>query len=346
MPLAACSNGIKMYKQFVLHPANKNTWHKCAKFRQMDSDDYPSFFWAQRKYYILSRFVQQCKLRKIYTRYNNDCDLTMTPFAELPANFKIELVENRCIYTFNINDLVKIIYSALTTQSFGFIMPKLPANPYTNVEFRQETLYSIYARFGGKKVPRILWLFFECGFSVDKLKKYHRKALMRYAIDNSTNLDSVEDIREICRGYFNIHRGFPASRLYVIFRPYLVRYYRWNLVGCLQSKDELDLAIRGFSLYNPHFGSKGDGGFDDRHLEFAVFLSTPLLKNPEQFELAIQNKRNYESPWCVSLMPIFVSYMEEDGCEESEYDCYVDDESEEEEEEEDEDDELGSYGYD
>ena len=345
MPLAAWSNEIKLYKQFVLHPANKNTWYKCAKFQQMDFDNYSSFFWAQRKYYILSRFVQRCKLRKIYTRYNNDCDLTMTPFAELPTIVKIELVENRCIYTFNINDLVKIIYSALTTQSFGFIMPKLPANPYTNVEFRQETLYSIYARLGGKKVPRILWLFFECGFNVDKLKKYHRKTLMRYAIDNSTNLDSVDDIHEICRGYFSIHRGFPASRLYVIFRPYLVRYYRWNLIGCLQSKDELDLAIRGFSLYNPHFGSKGDGGFDDRHLEFTVFLSSPLLKNREQLELAIQNKRNYESPWCVSLMPIFVSNMEEDGCEESECDCYDDDESEEEEEE-DEDDELGSYGYD
>jgi len=59
MPLVAWSNGIKMYKQFVLHLANKNTWHKCAKFRQMDYDDDPSFFWAQRKYYILSRFVQR-----------------------------------------------------------------------------------------------------------------------------------------------------------------------------------------------------------------------------------------------------------------------------------------------
>ena len=81
MPLAAWSNEIKLYKQFVLHPANKNTWYKCAKFQQMDFDNYSSFFWAQRKYYILSRFVQRCKLRKIYTRYNNDCDLTMTPFA-------------------------------------------------------------------------------------------------------------------------------------------------------------------------------------------------------------------------------------------------------------------------
>ena len=49
MPLAAWSNEIKLYKQFVLHPTNKNTWYKCAKFQQMDFDNYSSFFWAQRK---------------------------------------------------------------------------------------------------------------------------------------------------------------------------------------------------------------------------------------------------------------------------------------------------------
>ena len=52
---------------------------KYAKFRAMDPDDYPVFFSAQRTYHVLARFIQRCKARKWYSRYNNDCDLTMTP---------------------------------------------------------------------------------------------------------------------------------------------------------------------------------------------------------------------------------------------------------------------------
>ena len=307
---------------------------KYAKFRAMDSEDYPAFFSAQRVYHVLARFVQRCKARKWYSQYNNDCDLTMTPLAEIHSSKKIEIVENRCIYTFNLYDIVKIIFGALTIQSFGFIQPKMPTNPYTNMPFRLETLYSIYARLALIKVPQLVWYFFDCQFSIETLKICHRKHLMKYAIDNQMSVDSVEVVREMCRGYFNIHRDFPPMRLYAIFRPYLLRYYRWTVLSFSRCKTEIDIALKNFAIYNPYFGTKGEGGFDDRHLSFVEFLNGPLTHNPVLCELAIQNRTNYGSRFCVSLPPIFIPMMEEDSDdsdeeqEEREYDDSDDSEEE------------------
>ena len=320
---------------------------KYAKFRMMDPNDYPVFFSAQRNYHILARFIQRCKIRKLYTRYNNDCDLTMTPLVDLPEHKKIEILENRCIYTFNLYDLVKIIYSALTIQSFGFSIPKMPANPYTNIVFRLETLYSIYARLGDKKIPPLLGYFLQCDFSIKRLKLCHKKHLMRCAIDNSMTLDYVNNVREMCCGYFKIHRDFPAARLYTIFRPYLTRYYRWHILALVQSRDELNTALRSFTLYNPHFGTKGEGGFDDRHLSFTEFLYGPISKIlacPAMYELAMTNKRNYDSTFCVGLAPIFVE--EDDDEDEDEDDDNNEVEDDDDESGSDGESDLASYGFD
>lgn len=349
---AKCINNHPQYIEAECRQLGAYSAIKYAKLRTMDPDGLYAFFSAQRLYHILVRFVQRCKARKWYSRHNNDWDLTMTPWTELPDHQKIEIVENRCIYTFNIHDLSKIIFQALTAQSFGFVQPKMPANPYTNMAFRQETLVSIYSRFGNKKVPTLVWDFFRCGFSIDKLKLYHQPELMKHAIANHMNIESVGDVREICRGFFAIHRDFPVERLFDIFRPYLLRYYRWNLLSCMKSKDELDMALNGFAIYNPHFGTKGEGGFDDRHRAFVEFLNDPILQNPGLFELAILNKRNYESEFCASLAPIFIPEMEDEEVDNI-TDLYEEedvvepmDTSSSDEEEDEECDELGSYGYD
>jgi hypothetical protein len=123
----------------------------------------------------------------------------------------------------------------------------------------------------------------------------------------------------------------------------------------MKSKDELDMALNGFAIYNPHFGTKGDGGFDDRHRACVEFLNDPILQNPGLFELAILNKRNYESEFCASLAPIFIPEMEEDDEADNITDLYEEEDvvepmdtssSDEEDDEETECDELGSYGYD
>ena len=122
-------------------------------------------------------------------------------------------------------------------------------------------------------------------------------------------------------------------------------------MSCMKSKDELDMALNGFAIYNPHFGTKGEGGFDDRHRAFVEFLNDPILQNPGLFELAILNKRNYESEFCASLAPIFIPEMEEEV--DNITDLYEEEDAAEpmdmsssDEEEEEECDELGSYGYD
>ena len=111
------------------------------------------------------------------------------------------------------------------------------------------------------------------------------------------------------------------------------------------------MALNGFAIYNPHFGTKGEGGFDDRHRGFVEFLHEPILQNPGLFELAILNKRNYESEFCVSLEPIFIPEMEEEEVDNipdlyEEEDVVEPMDTSSDEEEGTECDELGSYGYD
>ena len=318
-----------------------NIAYKFAKFYNMEKEAWHLFFSAQLKYHVLLRFIHKCKASRWFIKYNNEYDLTYTPFTDIRETRKIEIVEDRHIYVFNMADLVKIIYSALTTHSFGFIKPKMPANPYTNKEFSMSTLYSIFAKIKNVKVPLLLWHFFDCQFSIQMLKQYHRKLLMRYATENNTNIDALDDIYELCYGYFNIHSDFPQERLYQIFRPYVVRYYKWNLLYCSRSKDELDIALRAFSIYNPHFGTKGEGGFDDRHLSFNEFLNTPFVEDEDVFRLAMTHREDYDSPHNMSLRPLFVPETDD----EEDYDCdetYIGGEGDSDGS----DDELGSYGYD
>ena len=82
---------------------------KFGKYRLMENKEH--FYKAQRLITILSRFVQKVKRRRFVSRKTEiDCDLRMAPFEPKTA---IDLIEQRCIYTFNVYDLINIISTAL-----------------------------------------------------------------------------------------------------------------------------------------------------------------------------------------------------------------------------------------
>ena len=292
---------------------------KFGKYRLMDNKEH--FYKAQRLIHILSRFVQKVKMRKCKV-YNIDCDLRMGPFE---TKTSIELVENRCVYRFNIYDLINIISAALLQQSFMFTNSQNPKNPYTNLNLSTHNLYNIYIQCLEKRIaiPEVIRRFQQCDFNVEAFKEKNRVFLLESAInsyfmpDLTVNHDVITYIYEMCYPYnIYIDTEFPRDKLYVIFRPYLKCYIRSKL---LEDYEDIRYLLECFDLYNPYFGRRyiddnnGSVKFDDRHLPFNEIKNGVFnaIKHTPIFVKCRALKYNCKDFQCISLSPISnVTYLD------------------------------------
>jgi len=306
----------------LLRPDNHETKLKFGKYQLMEDKSF--FYKAQRLYHILLRFVKKCKFQKTKV-FDIDCDLRMAQFE--PAT-KIQLFENNQIYTFNIYDLLNIISTSLLQQTYLFIKPQYPKNPYTNLNFGINNLYNIYIKFLELKIkiPTIVMYFFECEFNIDIFLEKHKNKLSEWAIDTYLSEDAtitdniIEDIFDMCYvNNINLHDEFPKKDLFLIFRPYLKCYY---------TKKHATQLLDCFELYNPFFGRKyqtvdGKIGFDNRHLPFQKIKDCVFktICNTKIFNTLSANKYKYSDVNCISLPPIKdAMYFIEDNPNDVEYD--------------------------
>ena len=75
---------------------------------------------------------------------NNDTDISLNEWNEVPNFRKIMLADNYC---FDLEALVKYMTTKLNyANDFGIIQPKLPVNPYTQQPFTQEDISLIKNR--------------------------------------------------------------------------------------------------------------------------------------------------------------------------------------------------------
>lgn len=295
----------------LLRPLNHEIRMKFRKFLIMEDKSY--FYQAQRHYHILLRFVQMCKIRKAKT-FDIDCDLRMTPFH--PAT-KIELIENRQIYPFNIHDLINVIKTTLLHQNYLFVKPQYPKNPYTNLNFGVNNLYNIYIKCLELKlrVPLVITYFAESEFNMDIFLEKHKHVLSEWAIESYLCKDAtitenlIEDIYDMCyKNNIKIHSEFPKDEAYSIFRPYLKYHY---------NKKNVSRLLDGFELHNPFFGMKyetADGKimFDNRHLSFQE-IKNIVAKNTKNFNKMCASKYKYKDIFCISLPQIeSVTYFQEE----------------------------------
>jgi hypothetical protein len=316
----------------LLKPVNHEIKYKFAKYLLMKDKTF--FYNAQKLYHILLRFIQKCKLKKIKA-FDIDCDLRLAP---LVPETKIELLENKQIYPFNIYDLLNIISTALLNQNNLFANPQYPKNPYTNLNLRFHNLYNIYIRCLDLKIkiPTIITYFCNCGFCLSVFFEKYKPQLCEWAIDtylsNDTNITDniIEDMYDMCYVYnIRIHKEFPIKKLFLILRPYLKNHYNHR------NKNETEKMMDCFILYNPFFGRKyrtSDGQivFDDRHLPFQQ-IKNGIFKdiwNTKIFNKLNANKYKYNNVYCVSLPPI-------NGVEEEEEEDYYEEEEDYYDEEED-----------
>ena len=327
--LAKDQNNI--LKSIILLEPIREIKLKFAKYSL--TKDKTNFYKAQKLYHILQRFIQKCKLKKM-KRFDVEYDLRMAPFV---PTTKIELLENKQIYPFNIYDLLNIVSTSLLNQNNLFANPQYPKNPYTNLNFKFHNLYNIYIWCLEHKIriPTIITYFCNCGFCLAIFFEKHKPQLCEWAIDsflsNDVNISDtiVEDLFDMCYIYnIRVHKEFPIKKLFLILRPYLKNHYSYR------NKNETEKLLDCFTLYNPFFGRKyrtpdGKIVFDDRHLPFQQ-IKNGIFKdiwNTKMFNKLNANKYKYNDIYCISLEPI--KGVEEDDYYEEEEDIFVDEEEEE-----------------
>ncbi len=224
------------------------------------------FFNAQRKCWIMTRFMRRVILRK-YVKYSVEDDLYGTP---LVPKHTIELVQNKCIYKFSIHDLMRIIVAALTTCIHGYPSPKQPRNPYINQEFDYYHLLSIYV-FAQTYAPRLLYdqvimAYYRASFRVNAFTSINRRLLSIKCVEALVSKDLqvtdetiayiVDMLNTGCNPFAKMEISALANKqeLYNIFRPYLHLYYEYKLLQSNHSLKVLKKALLRFALYNPMFG--------------------------------------------------------------------------------------------
>jgi len=231
----------------------------------------PLFFFckAQRTYWAFSRLAYRFRLKKAVTR--NMMDLYMNPI-DISKPSSMVIYQDGAKYYFRIPDLINIIDQALLNHCYHFAEPLYPKNPYTNLEFSEAILLSIYqkVRFSTFKFPILLHYFYLCQFNVDDFLHEYESVIndlhiRDYAFKSSCDV-LYEDALLIIKLYnrpkrLHIHDEFPMNKLVDIMRPYLYLHYIYEFSISETEKREtaletLKCKFDAFIKFNPQFGRK------------------------------------------------------------------------------------------
>jgi hypothetical protein len=229
----------------------------------------------QKVYNILNKFVYNYKFKKARTVVTADMFLN-----EIKPSDKnvICIFHNNSKYLFHINDLIKIINSALSNAYMYFSEPKCIKNPYDNIPFKKSTLYNIYffIRYKTDYYPELFFKFFNVDFNVTIFKNKNEYILREYSINhfvnNSTSNVLMEEIKNMI-DYYNqyckqvqlknkivINKEFPKDKLIQIMRPYLKIFMTAQYSYLTHIKREatyiLQQKLLMFNNFNPIFGRK------------------------------------------------------------------------------------------
>jgi hypothetical protein len=232
----------------------------------------------QKIYHILNRLIIRYKYKKSKIIINTDLQLNF--INENDKNI-ICIFHNNLKYLFNINDILKLIYTSLTNSHLFFSQPLCIKNPYNNIPFGKSILYYIYYFLTNNitissiqnKYIDIFLKFKECNFNMTKFVNHYEYIIRDYSIKNyiknSTKLQLRIEIEEMIN-QFNINKknnkkiiidkDFPNDKLIQIMRPYLYlkisgEYSLINLVE-INSKAILNKKLIEFQNFNPKFGRK------------------------------------------------------------------------------------------
>ena len=235
------------------------------------------FMKAQKVYWTFKRFARKIYIKNHIKESPHTVDLTLNPLDSHPDHLKVKIIQQDIIYTFFINDIIKIINSSLTYAPDMFSEPTMPKNPYINLPFTIGNLLTIYMFISNsrKVMPELLHAFFLSGFSVPKFhieyESLIREEVIKKYYDDASETKMYNDIIMMMRSYrrncrdLHIHPEFSKTEIVKNFKcmlpHYLVAQYSYQPTKRLFSKRVIKQFLSKFTEDNPTFGKMNNPNF-------------------------------------------------------------------------------------
>lgn len=223
----------------------------------------------QKKYHVLNKFINICKMKK--AKIKVDYDLLLNPISELDKDI-ICIIQNKFKYIFAIRDLVNIIETALSNAPGFFLHVLSPKNPFNKILFSNTNLYNIYFKVkqSNFKMPILFHLFFLSNFDKANFSLEYEAIIRDYAIKKFVFKSNVNILRKEIILMLNdnnytkklsIDKDLPDDVLVEIMKPFLYYYYtyKYGVTGTEKFylfKNVLYFKLKVFYTYNSNFGRK------------------------------------------------------------------------------------------
>lgn len=143
-----------------------------------------AFYQIQKNLKALKRLVFIWRLNKA-KQSTITTDLLMNDIGSFPESQVVKIYQLGVIYTFRISDIINLWKVALTSSVTMMPFPKVPKNPYLNIDFHLGHLIKFYIAIRFKSnfmVPNIIQEFINCSMNLNKFRFKCFPQLMDYAI--------------------------------------------------------------------------------------------------------------------------------------------------------------------
>ena len=152
---------------------------------------------------VIAGYIRECRLRRIFRgvlqrwrirKMNRASTAAIDPITLSPPERTVTVYDwaTRKRYLFDAKSLATLIESQLLYNEYGFSVPQMPRNPWTNIEFTYIQLVSMYEQL--QYHGELRWGFTTLRshqFHKEAWELYHRPALIMKAIRASmTRLDT------------------------------------------------------------------------------------------------------------------------------------------------------------
>jgi hypothetical protein len=188
----------------------------------------------QKIYWAFTIFVNRAKLR--YYKNKVEHDLLLTPISIKQRNV-IRLCENNNMYLFTLNDLSRIIITAICNSPSFHSEPLAPKNPYSGVAFSKCNLYNIYFYMKERlyNVPDAIYKFFLSDFNLklfeDNNQLIIRDTYINQFVDNEDDdeiIDHIYDMINKCFIKLDIDDDFPNKILIDTLKSAVTHYIHFK----------------------------------------------------------------------------------------------------------------------
>ena len=176
----------------------------------------------------LERFIKKLKI-KIYKKYEFDKDLRFLPLKNYNDNEKVDIIENKTIYSFRTLDLIHLLKISLCNNENMFPIPLKLKNPYTNLYIKKYNLYNILISFSNTKyiLPEIILNYYKSDFDIIKLKLKAYPILKENAINDYVKVGYISDLYDYV---ISLCHDFRKKTEYVLVKTSLGIFKKSKMV--------------------------------------------------------------------------------------------------------------------